>query len=103
MSTFSVQRWDSKDKWTPVALRSYIFGKTSKNSIKVRDCLLFNKPRRFAYSDANATGCGSIITLNKNCVCHKLWEPSERFKSSTWRELAAVDFSLKSFALILVH
>ena len=26
-------------------------------------------------------------------MCHKLWEPSERSKSSTWRELAAIDFS----------
>ena len=34
-------------------------------------------------------------------MCHKLWEHSERSKSSTWRELAAIDFSLKSFALIL--
>ena len=34
-------------------------------------------------------------------VCHRLWEPSERSKSSTWRELAAIDFSLESFAPIL--
>ena len=37
-------------------------------------------------------------------MCHKLWEPSECSKSSTWRELAAIDFSLESFAPILkVH
>ena len=34
-------------------------------------------------------------------MCHKLWEHSERSKSSTWRELAAIYFSLESFALIL--
>ena len=34
-------------------------------------------------------------------MCHKLWEPSERSKSSTWRELAAIDFPLESFAPIL--
>ena len=34
-------------------------------------------------------------------MCHKLWEPSECSKSSTWRELAAIDFSLESFAPIL--
>ena len=32
---------------------------------------------------------------------HKFWEPSERSKSSTWRELAAIDFTLESFAPIL--
>ena len=34
-------------------------------------------------------------------MCHKFWEPSERSKSSTWRELAAIDFPLESFAPIL--
>ena len=34
-------------------------------------------------------------------MCHKLWEPSECSKSSTWRELAAIDFSLESLAPIL--
>ena len=56
------------------------------------DRFLFNKPQRFPSSVASATGCGSVITLNEDCVCHKLWEPSERSKSSTWRELAAIDF-----------
>ena len=67
----------------------------------MRDCCPFIKPEHFAYSDASATGCGSVITLNEDRVCHKLWEPSERSKSSTWRELAAIDFSLESFAPIL--
>ena len=67
----------------------------------MRDCFLFNKPQRFAYSDASATGCGSVITPNEDCVYHKLCEPSECSKSSTWRELAAIDFSLESFAPIL--
>ena len=34
-------------------------------------------------------------------MCPKLWEPSECSKSSTWRELAAIDFSLESFAPVL--
>ena len=34
-------------------------------------------------------------------MCHKFLEPSERSKSSTWRELAAIDFPLESFAPIL--
>ena len=67
----------------------------------MRDCFLFNKPQRFAYSDASATGGGSVITLNEDCVCHKLWEPSECSKSSTWRQLAAIVFALESFAPIL--
>ena len=60
----------------------------------MRDCFLFNKPQRFVYSDASAAGCGSVVTLNEDCVCHKLSEPSERSNSSAWKELAAIDFSL---------
>ena len=67
----------------------------------MRDCFLSNKPQRFAYSDASATGCGSVITLNDDCVCHKLWEPSECSKSSTSRELAVIVLALESFRPIL--
>ena len=31
-------------------------------------------------------------------MCHKLWEPSDCSKSSTWRERAAIVFALESFA-----
>ena len=34
-------------------------------------------------------------------VCHRLLESSERSKSSTWRELVAIDLSLESFAPVL--
>ena len=34
-------------------------------------------------------------------ICHRLWGPSKCSKSSTWRELAAIDFSLESFAPVL--
>ena len=101
MSTLSAQHWDSKVKMDPYSIEELYFWKNNLNSIKVRDCFLFNKPQRFAYSDASRTGCGSVITLNEDCVCQKLWELSERSKSSTWRELAAIDFSLQSFAKIL--
>ena len=60
------------------------------NSFKVRDCFLSKKPQSFVYSVASATGCGSLITLDH--ICHRLWEPSECSKSSTWRGLAVIDF-----------
>ena len=101
MSTLSVQHWDSKIKMYSYCIEELYFWKNNLNSIKVRDCFLFNKPQRFAYSDASATGCGSVITLNEDCVCHMLWEPSDCSKRSTWRELAAIVFALESFAPIL--
>ena len=44
------------------------------NSLKVRDCFLIHKPQRFVYSDASATGCGSVISLNDEHICHRLWD-----------------------------
>ena len=41
-----------------------------------------------------------MITLNEVHICHRLWGPSEFSKSSTWRELAAIDCS-RSFAPVL--
>ena len=101
MSTLSMQHWDSKVKMDPYCIDEIYFWKNNLNSIKVRDCFLFNKPQHYPYSDASATGCGSLITLNEDCVCHKLWEPAECSKSSTWRELAAIVFALESFVPIL--
>lgn len=101
MSTLSAQHWDSEVKMDSYCIEELYFWKNNLNSIKVRDCFLFNKPQRFVYSDASATGCGSVITLNEDCVCHKLWEPSECSMSSTWRELAAIVFALESFVPIL--
>ena len=102
MSTLSAQHWDSKVNLDQYCIEELYFWKNNLNFIRVRDCFLTNKPQRFVYSDASATGCGSVINLNADYVCHRLWEPSECSKSSTWRELAAIDFSLKSFASVLV-
>ena len=83
MSPLSAQHWDSEVKMDFYCIEELSFWKNNLNSIKVRDCFLFNWPQRFAYSDASTTGCGSVITLNEDCVCHKLWEPSECSMSST--------------------
>ena len=69
MSTLSVQHWNSQVKMDPYCIEELYFWKNNLNSIKVRECFLFNKPQRFAYSDASATGCGSVITPNEDCVC----------------------------------
>ena len=59
------------------------------------------KSNLIVYSDASASGCGAHLDLNGEQVCHKLWEVSEGEKSSTWRELSAIDYALKSFLPII--
>ena len=68
MYTLSAQHWDSEVKMDSYCIEELYFWKNNLNSIKVRDCFLFNKPQRFAYSDASATGCGSVFTLRIVCV-----------------------------------
>ena len=92
LSTLSVQHWEDKIELDQYCIEELRFWRTNLNSLKARDCFLIHKPQRFVYSDASATGCGSVFTL---------WEPSECSKSSTSRELAAIDFSLESFAPVL--
>ena len=72
------------------------------NSIKVRDWFLFNKPQRFAYTPMPALqGAVQWLPLTRIVCVASFGEPSECSKSSTWRELAVIDFSLESFAPIL--
>ena len=68
MYTLSAQNWDSEVNMDSYCIEELYFWKNDLNSIKVRDYFLFNKPQRFAYSDASATGCGSVITLRIGCV-----------------------------------
>ena len=55
----------------------------------------------FGFSDASATRCGAVIPLDSQHVCHKLWDSSQATKSSTWRELAAIDLAIESFTSVL--
>ena len=48
-----------------------------------------------AYSDASRSGCGAHLDLNGEQTCHKLWDQHEITKSSTMRELSAIEFALK--------
>ena len=99
LSTLSVQHWEEKIELDQYFIEELRFWRTNLNSLKVRDCFLTHKPQRFVYS--TASGRGSVITLNEEHICHRLWGPSECSKSSSWRELAAIDFSLESFAPVL--
>jgi hypothetical protein len=101
MSVASAQYWD-----TPFELDTYtkdevLFWEENLTLTKSRNCFLDQKPHVLAYSDASSTGCGAVVQLDKAETCHKLWQQTEKTKSSTWRELAAVEFSIESFLPIL--
>lgn len=53
-------------------------------------------PSKVLFTDASLTGCGGFIQ-GSSLVCHKNWSAEESQKSSTWRELVAINFALEAF------
>ena len=41
------------------------------------------------------------MALNHELICHNMWTEEESGKSSTWRELYAIEFALESFCTVL--
>ena len=101
MSIASAPCWDKEFILDDYCKQEWSFWQNNLNKINERNCFIDKEPSCFVYSDASATGCGSTITLNKEFVCHKMWEQHECHKSSTWRELAAIEFSLLAFVEVL--
>ena len=48
------------------------------------------------FTDASPAGRGGFIQ-GSALVCHKNWSAKESQRSSTWRELVAIDFALETF------
>ena len=48
------------------------------------------------FTDASSTGCGGFIQSSA-FVCHENWSAEESQKTSTWRELVAINIALESF------
>ena len=101
MSVVSAVSWDRIFQLDEFSKHEILFWKENIVKLNGRNCFLHREPNCFVYSDASETGCGSVITLNQSQVCHKMWDVNECCKSSTWRELAAIEFALRSFADIL--
>ena len=101
MSIASASTWDKSFSLDEYCRQEIQFWQRNLTKLNERHCFLFKQPNCFVHSNASFTGCGSVITLNETTICHKMWEPWEREKSSTWRELSAIEFSLRSFTELL--
>ena len=101
MSTLCVDNWDSVFCLDDYCKEELYFWKDNLINLNSRYCFVSKDPSYFVYSDASATGGGAFIDFNNDFVCHKLWTENESLRSSTWRELSVIEFSLKSFAPVL--
>ena len=100
MSALSAQHWDSKVKIDPYCIEEFYFWENNLNPIKSAIVFLLISHSVSLTPMLALQGVVQLLPLMRS-VCHKLWEPSEHSKSSTWKELAAIDFSLESFGPIL--
>ena len=53
-------------------------------------------PSKVLFTDASPTGRGGFIQ-GSALVCHKNWSAEESQKSTTWREIVAINFALEAF------
>ena len=101
MSTLCVDKWDSVFCLDEYCKEKLYFWKDNLINLNSRNCFVSKDPGYFVYSDSNATGGGAFIDFTGDFVCHKVWTDNKSSKSSTWRELSVIEFSLQSFASLL--
>lgn len=83
------------------ALSEIFFWKNNVEKLNVCPLVEYSVPKVVSFSDASKVGCGAFIS-GENVVCSRMWNESEASKSSTWRELKAIEFALASFKNHLV-
>ena len=93
--------WDRPFKLDSYSINEIRFWDENMRKANVKYCFTASTPKCFAYSDASSTGCGAYTIMNQEFVCHNMWTEEEKRKSSTWRELSAIEFALSSFVSVL--
>ena len=77
-------------------LSEIFFWKNNIVSLNSRNIVPYQAPFLLSFSDASNVACGAYLVGTEG-VSHRMWSSSEAEKSSTWRELKAVQFALTSF------
>ena len=101
MSSACAPYWDAFSELDQYTKDEIIFWTENIDFVKSRFWFFVRKRHVFGFSDASASDCVAGISLDSQHVCHKLWDSSEASKSSTWWELAAIDFAIESFSSVL--
>ena len=96
--------WDSHFNilYYHYAFDEIIFWKNNVKSLNKKLLFPYKLPVTKVYSDASNSGIGACFTFEKKkYFIHKNFSEKEKIKSSTWRELEAIYFSLVSLPNIL--
>lgn len=79
------------------ALEEIFYWKNNIVKLNSRFLFSYRVPQFLSFSDASNVGCGGFLKGNEGRVCYRMWTANERAKSSTWRELKAIQFCLLAF------
>ena len=91
--------WDTKFALDNYRIREIQFWESNLHRLNTKNIDLAAITYNYViYSDVSATGCSAHIDLNST---HKQWNEEECKKSSTCRELSAIEFALESFIPIV--
>ena len=85
------------------ALQELTFWATSLENYNAQPIWHSPSAVRVVYSDASDTGYGGFVMEHGACISHGQWTVEEASRSSTWRELAAVQQVLLSVASKLAN
>ena len=81
------------------ALGEIFFWKHNLERLNKRYIHSYFYPQEYVYSDASSTGLGAVTS--GEVQCHRNFSFDEQRKSSTWRELTALFYALKTFQKLL--
>jgi len=83
---------------SPESIAEMHFWKTFLPQHKGLPIRNFGRTESVVFTDASATAGGAIMRVGQGSyVCHLPFSMAERQQSSTWRELKAVEYALRSF------
>ncbi|CAG2232062.1 unnamed protein product [Mytilus edulis] len=105
--TFSVinlrQDWDQyvDFRHNSDSIQEILFWKQNIHCLKPVP-LLRNNSEFNVFTDASDIGAGCYLQ-DTDYVAHRQWSVTEATKSSTWREMKAIELTLESFAKVLKH
>ena len=88
--------WDSMVIISAEARSELDFWKDNLDTVNVGAIGVRKECSRIVYSDASSTGYGGYLVDTGEENVQGMWDSSDALKSSTWRELRAVDLVLKS-------
>ena len=77
--------------------RELLFCRNNVRNINFRLLANYSPPTVILYYYASNVACGAYSAEDMNNIFHKMWSENEKSKSSTWREMKAIEQALITF------